>query len=317
MHTVAVLALDEVIPFDLGTPLEVFGRTVLADGPAAYRVRVCAPRPSVRAGVFGLNDLDGLDALAEADTVVVPGRSDLSLPVPEEAATALRAVVDRGGRVASICVGAFVLAEAGLLDGRRATTHWAVAELLAERYPRVRVDPNVLYVDTGRVLTSAGAAAGLDLCLHMVRADYGAAVAAEAARLSVVPLEREGGQAQFINRRPRVARDSPLAATLGWMEQNSREPLTLKDIAAHLGVSVRTLNRRFHDETGTTPITWLRHTRVRQARALLESTGHTAERIAREVGFTSPANFREAFKEVVGVSPAAYRRSFRGITPTS
>lgn len=195
MHTVAVLALDGVIAFDLSTPLEVFTRTRLPDGRPAYRVRVCAATEEVDAGAFTLRAPYGLDDLADADTIIVPGCADPSVPVPPDVLDALRGAAADGTRIASVCAGALVLAATGLLDGLRATTHWAAAGLLAARHPEIDVDPDVLYVDNGQFLTSAGAAAGLDLCLHLIRRDHGSAVAADAARLSVMPLEREGGQA--------------------------------------------------------------------------------------------------------------------------
>ncbi|HEV3171007.1 MAG TPA: AraC family transcriptional regulator, partial [Actinocrinis sp.] len=198
MHTVAVLALRHVIPFDLSTPIEVFTRARLPDGRPAYRVRVCAPEPEIDTGTFLLRAPFGLDGLADADTIVVPGTSAPELALPGQVKAALRRAADNGTRIASICTGTFPLAATGLLDGLRATTHWAAADALAVAFPEVEVDPDVLYVDNGQILTSAGAAAGLDLCLHMIRRDYGSAVAADAARLSVMPLEREGGQAQFI-----------------------------------------------------------------------------------------------------------------------
>ena len=198
MHTVAVLALDQVIPFDLSTPIEVFTRTRLPDGRPGYQVRVCAERPEVDAGAFTLRAPWGLDGLTGADTIIVPGTADPTAPLSPAVRDALRAAARHGTRIASICSGAFPLAATGLLDGLRATTHWLAAGLLAASHPDIEVDPDVLYVDNGQLLTSAGAAAGLDLCLHMIRRDYGSAVAADAARLSVMPLEREGGQAQFI-----------------------------------------------------------------------------------------------------------------------
>lgn len=197
MHTGSVLALDQVIAFDLATPIEVFSRTRLPDGRVPYRVRVCAPAGTVDAGVFALQAPYGLEALADADTIVLPGRADPLGTVPDEVIDALRRAAASGTRIASICAGAFVFAATGLLDGHRATTHWLAGALLAERHPEVDVDPDVLYVDNGQFLTSAGAAAALDLCLHMIRRDHGSAVAADAARLSVMPLEREGGQAQL------------------------------------------------------------------------------------------------------------------------
>jgi transcriptional regulator GlxA family with amidase domain len=302
MHTVAVLALDQVIPFDLSTPIEVFTRTRLPDGRPGYRVRVCAEREEIDAGAFTLRPRWGLDALRDADTVVVPGVSDpTALPSPE-VCDALRAAAADGTRIASICTGTFPLAATGLLDGLRVTTHWLAAGLLASRHPRLDVDPDVLYVDNGRILTSAGAAAGLDLCLHMIRRDYGSAVAADAARLSVMPLEREGGQAQFIayDHTP-TPQGSALESLLEWLRAN---------LAAQAGTSTRTLIRRFREQTGTTPLQWLHRARIRQAQHLLETTGHSVERIGSQVGFGSPTAFRDRFKRTTGVSPQAYRRTF-------
>ncbi|MER7451088.1 helix-turn-helix domain-containing protein [Nocardia beijingensis] len=313
MHTVVVLALDQVISFDLATPVEVFGRTCLPDGRPAYRVLVCAGAPTVDAGVFTLRASRGLDALAEADTIVLPGCADVGLPVPDEVIDALRQAAAAGTRIASICSGAFILAATGLLNGRRATTHWLAAAELAARYPDIEVDPGVLYVDNGSLLTSAGAAAGIDLCLHLVRRDYGSAVAADAARKSVVPLEREGGQAQFIvHDQPPTPRGSTLEPVLRWIQDNSARDLTLDDIAAKAGMSTRTLNRRFREHTGTTPLQWLLRARIRQAQHLLEATSHPVDRIAGQVGFGSPTAFRDRFKRVVGTSPHSYRAAFHG-----
>ncbi|GGS46928.1 helix-turn-helix domain-containing protein [Streptomyces griseoviridis] len=311
MHTIAVLALDRVIPFDLSTPIEVFTRTRLPDGRPGYQIRVCAERPEVDAGSFALRAPWGLDGLTGADTVIVPGTSAPADPLPGPVRDALRAAAEDGTRIASICSGTFVLAAAGLLDGLRATTHWVAAGLLAARYPEVEVDPDVLYVDNGQILTSAGAAAGLDLCLHLIRRDYGSAVAADAARLSVMPLEREGGQAQFIvhDYAPRP-QGSVLEPLLAWLQENLGRDLTLGDIAAQAGTSTRTLIRRFREQTGTTPLQWLHRARVRQAQHLLETTRHPVERIAAQVGFGSPTAFRERFKRTTGVSPHAYRRTF-------
>ncbi|RRR76138.1 GlxA family transcriptional regulator, partial [Streptomyces sp. RP5T] len=196
MHTVALLALNQVIPFDLSTPIEVFTRTRLPDGRPGYQIRVCAEQPEVDTGAFTLRAPWGLDGLRGADTIIVPGTATPAAPVTSDVCDALRAAAKDGTRIASICSGTFPLAATGLLAGLRATTHWAAAGLLAATHPDIDVDPDVLYVDNGQILTSAGAAAGLDLCLHMIRRDYGSAVAADAARLSVMPLEREGGQAQ-------------------------------------------------------------------------------------------------------------------------
>jgi transcriptional regulator GlxA family with amidase domain len=311
MHTVAVLALDQVIPFDLSTPIEVFTRTRLPDGRTAYRVRVCAASPSVDAGAFSLQPPWGLDALADADTIILPGCADPTAPIPGQVLDALRQAAANGTRIASICSGAFVLAATGLLDGHRATTHWRAAAALAELHPAIDVDPDVLYVDNGQFLTSAGAAAGLDLCLHLIRRDHGSAVAADAARLSVMPLEREGGQAQFIvHDRPPTPRGSALEPVLRWMEDNCGKDVTLDDIAARARTSTRTLNRRFREQTGTTPMQWLLRTRIRQAQYLLEATDHPVDRIATQVGFGSPTAFRDRFKRIVGTTPNAYRTAF-------
>ena len=226
MHTVAILALDHVIPFDLATPLEVFTRTRLPDGRTPYRVHVCGATPTVDAGAFTLTPPRGLDLLAEADTIILPGRSEFP-PVPGDILDALRRAAAAGTRIATICTGAFILAETGLLDGLRATTHWMATDELAARHPGLTVDPDVLYVDNGQFLTSAGAAAGLDLCLHMIRSDHGSAVAADAARLSVMALEREGGQAQFIvHDLPPTPRGSELEPVLRWLEESCAREVT-------------------------------------------------------------------------------------------
>ncbi|WP_199442785.1 GlxA family transcriptional regulator [Umezawaea beigongshangensis] len=312
MHSVLVLALDGVVPFDLSVPVETFGRARLPGGGPAYRVRVCAPSPDVEAGAFTLRARHGLKALADADTIVVPGVTDVSAPVPPEVLDALRLAAGRGTRIASVCSGAFTLAATGLLDGLRATTHWACTSALAAAYPAVDVDASVLFVDNGSVLTSAGAAAGLDMCLHMIRRDHGSAVAADAARLSVMPLERDGGQAQFIVHEPPAPDGATLQPLLLWLEENAHRELTLDDIAAHAALSTRTLNRRFREQTGTTPLQWLHRARLRRAQHLLETTAHPVERIAGQVGFGSPTTFRDRFKRLVGTSPQAYRRAFRG-----
>jgi transcriptional regulator GlxA family with amidase domain len=313
MHTVAILVLDDVVPFDMAAPLQVFDWARLPDGRSPYRVRMCAESPEVRAGGFGLRIDRGLDALADADTVVVPGCSYGSEPPPPRVLEALREAAAAGTRIASVCVGAFILAEAGLLDGLRATTHWMATDELAERFPRVRVEPDVLYVDNGQILTSAGAAAGLDMCLHMIRRDLGSAVAAHSARMAVVPLEREGGQAQFIvHEHPPVPRGSALEPLLEWVEDSLAGEITLGAMAARAGMSERTFSRRFREQTGSTPLQWLLRARVRRAQYLLENSDHTVERIAQQAGFGSPTAFRERFRRVVGTTPYAYRSAFRG-----
>lgn len=311
MHTVAVLALDQVIPFDLSTPIEVFSRTRLPDGRPGYQIRVCAEHDEIDAGAFTLRAPWGLEGLQDADTIIVPGVTDPTAALPPAVRDALRSAATDGTRIASICVGTFPLAATGLLDGLRATTHWRAAGLLAATHPDIDVDPDVLYVDNGQFLTSAGAAAGLDLCLHMIRRDYGSAVAADAARLSVMPLEREGGQAQFIvHDHTPTPRGAELEALLAWLQGNLSRDLTLADIASRAGTSTRTLIRRFRDQTGTTPLQWLHRARIRQAQHLLETTKHSVERIGSQVGFGSPTTFRDRFKRATGVSPQTYRRTF-------
>jgi transcriptional regulator GlxA family with amidase domain len=269
----------------------------------------------VTAGPLRIATDHGLDALGTADTIVVPGHDDVTRQTAESLLAALRSAHAAGSRIASICTGAFTLAAAGLLDGKRATTHWLAADVFRASYPAVDLDPDVLYVDEGQVLTSAGASAGLDLCLHMVARDYGAAVAADAARLAVAPLHRSGGQAQFILRNTaparRIAERTELDDVLAWIEQEAHRDLALRDIANQAAMSVRTLNRRFQAETGQTPMQWLTGVRIRHAQQLLESTVHGVERIGRDVGFSSPASFRDQFRRLTGVAPQSYRNTFR------
>ncbi|MBV9750173.1 MAG: AraC family transcriptional regulator [Acetobacteraceae bacterium] len=308
IHTVAVLAVHGVIPFDLAMPCDVFGRVRLPDARDEYDVRVCGEAAEVRARGFGIRTPWTLDDLARADTVIVPGVEDPTLPVPDAIVAALHAAYARGARAASICTGTFILAAAGLLDGRRATTHWLAAGLLARRYPAVAVDPDVLFVDEGRIVTSAGASAGLDMCLHLLRRDHGHAVAAQAARLAVAPLDREGGQAQFIRHEaPGLA--ACLAALLDWMRENAHRPLSVDELARQAATSPRTFARRFREQTGTTPLQWLITARVRRAQELLETTHLSLDEIAAAAEFDGAAALRDRFRRTVGVSPKAYRRS--------
>ncbi|MDR5665252.1 helix-turn-helix domain-containing protein [Burkholderia cenocepacia] len=309
MHTVAVLALPDVVPFDLGVACDTFARVRAPNVEPAYRVRVCSEQPRVGGDLFELRPPFRLDALADADTIMVPGTSVPLAPTSRRVLDALRAAAARGCRIASICSGAFVLAEAGLLDGLRATTHWLAAAELARRHPNVDVDPNVLFVDNGQILTSAGAAAGLDLCLHMIQADYGAAVAVDAARSAVAPRVREGGQAQFIAPEWPAGGDG-LHDLMDWLHANLRQPLTLDAIARKASTSVRTLTRRFQEQ-GTSPGQWLQTARVRHAQQLLEVTELSIEHVATEAGFGSVTAFRERFARIVGTSPQRYRQAFR------
>ncbi|GJD96146.1 HTH-type transcriptional regulator CdhR [Methylobacterium iners] len=270
---------------------------------------MCGEASEVRTRAFDIHAPFTLTDLERADTVIVPGVEDLDLAVPATIVEAVAAAYARGARVASICTGAFVLAAAGLLDGKRATTHWQAADLLASRYPTVIVDSDVLFVEAGQVVTSAGASAGLDMCLHLLRLDHGHAVAADVARLAVAPLVREGGQSQFI-RREVSGSASNLGSLLDWMAQNAHRPLTVELLARRAAMSPRTFARRFREQTGTTPLQWLITARVRRAQELLETSSLTINEVAVASGFDDPATLRDRFQRMVGVGPNAYRRSF-------
>lgn len=305
------MAFDGVVLGDLATPCEVFGRARGAGAHSPYEVRVCSVAPRVASEHVSLAVPWRLSELRRADTVIVPGIDDIDRPVPDALLRAIRRAVDRGARVASICSGAFLLAATGALDGLRATTHWLGAAELARRHPAIAVDPGVLYVDNGRVLTSAGAAAGLDLCLYLVRRDLGAQAAAAVARAAVMPLERAGGQSQFIVHEPPAADGTSVEPLLAWLEQNLARELSLPAIARRAAMSTRTLSRRFREQVGTTPALWVTRARVRRAQHLLEATPLSVERVAAESGFGSATVLREHFGRIVGTSPLAYRRSFQ------
>ena len=309
-HLIAVVAFNGVVLGDLSTACEVFGLAKRKDGRTAYEVRVCSESEDIESMHVALRVPWRLSSLTRADTVIVPGVSDITRPVPASVLRAIRRAAERGARVASRCTGAFVLAATGLLDGRRATTHWLGAAELTRRHPSVDVDANVLYVDNGRVLTSAGAAAGFDLCIHMVRRDFGADVAASVARLAVMPLERAGGQAQFIEHPPPSEAPGTMTPLLTWMEQNLSRELSLPVIARRAAMSTRTLSRRFRTHVGTTPAAWIAHARVRRAQRLLETTSLAIEEVAAAVGFGSAAVMREHFGSAVGTNPLSYRKAF-------
>ncbi|SOD63518.1 transcriptional regulator, AraC family with amidase-like domain [Streptomyces zhaozhouensis] len=315
-HVVALVVTDRTPDFELAVPCEVFGldRSDLVD--PWYELRLCAGEPGELRTASGLvvPTTHGLDALAEADTVMVAAcaRSRQLVP-PPELISAVREAHRRGRRVVSLCAGAYVLAEAGLLDGRRATTHWMNATDFAHRYPTVDFDPEPLYIDTGSILTSAGTGSVIDLCLHLVRRDLGAAVANEVARRMVVPPHREGGQTQFA--KP-LARSSGrggdgLAPVLDWARERLDQPLTVPGLAREAGLSERTFARRFRDTLGTTPLRWLLQERVRLAQELLETTDEPVETIAHRAGFGTAANLRHHFRRTTTVSPATYRHVFR------
>ena len=314
VHRVAVLALDGVVGFDLGTPPQVFGAARDDAGRPLYEVRVCTvgAAPARSASGYAVTPEHGLEALAWADTVIVAGVEGRRAagPFPPEALEALRDTAGRT-RTVSICTGAFVLASAGLLDGRPATTHWLWADLFRELHPDVLLDPQVLFVDDGDVLTSAGVAAGVDLCLHLVRRDHGAAVANRAARRCVVPPWRSGGQSQFIERQIPAVTETSTATARAWALEHLAEPLDLAALAARARMSVRTFTRRFRDETGLSPQKWLLQQRVAHARLLLESTDLSVDLVARRSGLGSATALRQHLQATIGVPPSAYRRTFR------
>ncbi|WP_328424275.1 transcriptional regulator FtrA [Micromonospora sp. NBC_00389] len=313
-HRVAVLAYPGMSVFETGIVTEVFGLPRPEFDVDWYDLVVCAERPGPVPVVGGasLHTPYGLAELAAAQTVIVPGVPDVTADPSSELVSALRRAHRRGARIMSICSGAFALAGAGLLDGRRATTHWQYAELLARRYPRVEVDPDVLYLDDGDVLTSAGSAAGLDLCVHVVRRDHGSAIANAVARRLVIPPHRDGGQAQFVEAPVTTDPDDDrIAASIDWALAHLAEPLTVAQIAGRAHMSPRTYLRHFARATGTSPIRWLIDQRVRASLALLEETDGPVERIAGAVGFDTPVTYRHHFGRVMLTSPSAYRRAFR------
>ena len=312
-HRIAVLALPGVVAFDLGVPAQVFSAARDAHGRRHYEVHTCTPDggPVRSAAGFSVLPEHDLTLLACADTVIVPGIHRDAIPGVPDVSDALRTAYARGARIMSICTGAFVLAAAGLLDDRPATTHWASAELFARRYPQVKLDPDVLFVDDGPVLTSAGVAAGIDLCLHVVRRDHASEVANRAARKCVVPAWRDGGQSQFIERPLPVLGDATTGPTRAWALEHLDQPLDLTRLAGYARMSVRTFTRRFREETGLSPGRWLLRERIEHARRLLESTELPIDRVAAQCGLGSGASLRQHLHASVGVSPAAYRRTFR------
>jgi AraC family transcriptional activator FtrA len=312
MHRVIALVPAGIAPFELGIVVEVFGlpRPEL-DVEWWYELTVCAERPGpvpATAGGFGFLIEHGLEAVATADTVIVPGWHG---PVSEAVAGALREAHARGARLVSICSGVFVIAATGLLLGREAATHWRYAGTLADRHPEVSVNADVLYVDGGDVLTSAGSAAGIDLCLHIVRRDHGSAVANRVARRLVIPPHRDGGQAQLIELpMPADPADDPHAAVMAWALERIAEPLDLATLAGRAYMSVRSFTRRFRLATGTTPGRWLIEQRVRASLPLLEAADEPIEAVAARVGFGSAATFRHHFASIMRTTPTAYRRAF-------
>ena len=315
LFRVAVIAFDGISPFHLSVPCLVFGEDRLHDGSPRFDTRVCAVAPgSLGTGAgFRIDVPDGLDAVGAADIVVVPSWHDDLRPAPPDLLDTLRAAHRRGATVVGLCLGAFVLAEAGLLDGRPATTHWHLAPAFAERYPKVRLDADVLYVDDGQVLTSAGTAAGLDCCLHLMRRLCGAEVANRAARRMVVAPHRQGNQAQFIAQPVRtVVQGDRISELLDWVGHHLDETHSLDSLAERARMSRRTFTRHFREATGTTVGRWLQGQRLAFAQRLLETTQRPIDLIAVEAGFGTALSMRQHFAAALATSPSAYRREFQG-----
>jgi transcriptional regulator GlxA family with amidase domain len=318
MHRVGVLLLEPVVGFDAAIAPTLFGQAVDAAGRPLYEVVTCGLTRTPVAATSGFDVLPaaGAEVLACVDTVVIPGTRFAPARVDgvltAKAAVAL-ASIPPSTRLVSICTGAFVLAAAGLLDGRRATTHWRFADDFRALYPSVLLDENVLFVDDGDVLTSAGLAAGIDLCLHIIRSDHGTKVANAVARYCVVPPWREGGQAQFIDRQVPLGDESSTAATRVWALQNLDAPLTVQRLARHAKMSPRTFNRRFSEETGQSPGVWVRNRRIERARELLESRDLPVDEVARLSGLGTGGNLRHHLRRGVGMSPSHYRKVYQGI----
>jgi transcriptional regulator GlxA family with amidase domain len=312
-ETIAVVAFDGISPFHLSVPCMVFGEDRTETGAPRFRVRVCAPEPGplrTNAG-FDLVVPHGLEAIRRAQIVVVPSWRDDGRPAPPALIRALQAAHRRGATVVGLCLGAFVLAEAGLLDGRPATTHWNLAATFARQYPKVSLQPEVLYVDDGDVLTSAGTAAGIDCCLHLLRVRYGAETANRAARRMVVAPHRQGGQAQYIQQPvPATAERDRLAPLLEWLGKHLDVPHELDELARRALMSRRTFTRRFRESTGTTVGQWIQNQRLALAQRLLETTNHPVERVATGAGFGSAVSLRKHFTSAFKVSPTVYRRQF-------
>lgn len=311
IRNVAVLVYDGVAPFELGVLCEAWGIDRTGDGGPNFDFAVCAPQPGrVRTSVgFDLVVEHGADRLAQADLVAVPAMPR-DTEVPDAALDIVRAAYARGARLLSVCSGAFLLGEAGLLEGRRCTTHWRYADELAARFPKAVVDPDVLYVDADPIITSAGSAAGLDACLHLLRKEFGAQVASTVARRMVVPAYREGGQAQFVRHVVPDCDADTLTPILTWVSQNLDADLSVETLARRAHMSARTFARRFRDETGSTPHQWLTHQRVLLAEQLLEETRIPVEEVARRSGFGNAAGLRHHFTRVRGTSPLSYRQTF-------
>ncbi|SDH93283.1 GlxA family transcriptional regulator [Pseudomonas panipatensis] len=315
IHRVAVVAFDQISPFHLSVPCLVFGEGDPGGDRVRFELCVCAAEagPLRTSAGFSIDTPHGLEALAAADTLIVPSWRDPQERPPQALLDALVAAEARGAQLVGLCLGAFVLAEAGLLDGRVATTHWLCVEQFAQRFPKVRLQPDVLYVDDGPILTSAGTVAGIDCCLHLLRQRCGAGLSNQQARRLVVAPHRQGGQAQFIEQPlPATARDNRLSGLLDWVRERLDQPHDLDSLAARVLMSRRSFSRHFRQLTGATLGDWLRGERLALAQRLLESTEQPIPAIASLAGFGSVASLRQHFSAALGVSPSAYRQAFRG-----
>ncbi|MPR64330.1 helix-turn-helix domain-containing protein [Ochrobactrum intermedium] len=314
MHTIAVIAFDGISPFHLSVPCIVFGDDLLKLGAPRYRLLICGEKtgsiPTMSG--FAIEVERDLSSLAEADTVIIPAWRDPNERAPEALLLALRNAHEHGARMVGLCLGTFVLAEAGLLDGREASTHWAWAEEFERSYPQVALNRNALYIDDGDVLTSAGTAAAIDCCLHIVRSDHGAGIANRIARRLVVAPHRHGGQAQYIEKLlPTDGGADQLGATINWAIEHLDEPLCLEQLAEHAGMSLRSFTRHFRKKTGTTFTQWLLNHRLAAAQRLLETGSCSIDRIAAMAGFGSTVSLRQHFARAFSISPASYRRQFQ------
>jgi transcriptional regulator GlxA family with amidase domain len=309
MHKVVVLAVEGFVLFDLAIASDIFAMARNEAGENLYEVSICGDSDLIEGNLLSLQIRNSIELLTQAETIIIPGINIDNLP-DYNILDALRNAASRGARIASICTGAFVLAEAGLLDGLRATTHWRAANILAERYPNIQVEPDVLFIDNGQILTSAGVASGVDLCLHMITFDYGAVAAGDVAADIVMPIARSGFQAQYL-KRSNPEDDFELNRIQLWLMEHLSQNIKIEQLAVQMHMSERTLNRKFREGLGTSPLQWITAARVQQAQRLLESTKLPIEAVAEATGFSSAGSFREHFFRLTGATPTAWRNTFR------
>ncbi len=318
MHTIAVVAFDGISPFHLSVPCIVFGDDLLKLAAPRYRLQICGEKrgPVSTMSGFNIDAEHDLNSLVEADTVIVPAWGDADQQPPQALLHALRTVHARGGRIVGLCLGTFVLAEAGLLNGRAATTHWAWADEFERNYPQVLLNRNALYIDHGDILTSAGTAAAIDCCLHIVRSDHGVEIANRVARRLVVAPHRDGGQAQYIEKPlPALVGADQLDTAIAWAIQHLDEPLSLEKLATHAGMSLRSFTRHFRKKTGSTFTQWLLNHRLAAAQHLLETGSCSIDHVAEMAGFGSTVSLRQHFTRAFSISPSNYRRQFKSKLP--